>query len=176
MDLPEPDQCRLVFYPHPVLKRLCAPIDVFGPKVKALTERMLSIMREAEGVGLAAPQVGVLARLFVCNPTGEPQDDVVVVNPRLIELAGAAEHEEGCLSIPGVFVTMRRATRAVMEAFDTDGKPIRIDAQEVLARILQHEADHLDGRLITDHMSEADEIANRRAVKQLEESFATARR
>ena len=176
MDLPDPDQCHLVYYPDPVLKRACSPVAAFEPRVDALARRMLAVMREAKGVGLAAPQVGVSIRLFVCNPTGEPEDDLVVVNPRLIELSGASEQEEGCLSLPGVNVTIRRATRVVVEAQDASGKPLHLEADDVLARIVQHEVDHLDGKLITHRMSDADEIANRRAIKQLEETYASAHR
>lgn len=147
----------------------------FGPDLKALAERMLELMHEGKGVGLAAPQVGVLIRLFVCNATGEPGDDLICVNPRLVELDGAEEKEEGCLSIPGVTVTMRRATDAVMEACDTDGNPCRKTGKDLVARIWQHETDHLDGRLITDNVSMTDEIANRRALKQLEADYAASR-
>lgn len=174
MNLPDLKKLRIVYYPDPVLKRLCPPANAFGPELGALAGRMLELMREAEGVGLAAPQVGIPIRLFVCNSTREPSDDLIAVNPRFIELEEASEQEEGCLSIPGVTVTMRRATRVVMEAFDTRGKPFHTTADDTMARILQHEVDHLNGRLIVDHMSAADEIANRGALKHLRERL-TAR-
>lgn len=176
MRLPDPDNLRIVRYPDPVLKKVCAPVEGFGPELKALAGKMLALMHAAEGAGLAGPQVGILIRLFVCNPTGEPGDDLVCVNPRFIELTGAEEKEEGCLSIPGVSVTMRRATHAVMEAWDTDGKPFQRTGCDLEARIWQHEADHLEGRLITDNMATTDEIANRRAVRQLEAEYAAAGR
>ena len=163
-------------YPDPRLKKKCAPIEEFGEPLQALADRILALMREANGVGLAAPQVGVPVRLFVCNASNEPGDDLVVVNPRFVELTGADEKEEGCLSIPGVTVTMRRAAHVVMEAVDVDGRPVSRVGEDLVARIWQHEADHLDGRLVTDNMSPTDEIANRRAVKQLEAEFAGARR
>jgi len=176
MRLPDLDNLRIVHYPDPVLKKVCAPVEAFGPDLKALADKMLAIMHEAEGAGLSAPQVGIPIRVFVCNPTGEMSDDLICVNPRLIELTGAEEKEEGCLSIPGVSVTMRRATHAVMEALDTDGKPFQKTGQDLEARIWQHEANHLDGRLITDNMATTDEIANRRAVRQLEAEYAAAGR
>lgn len=174
--LPDSDKCHLVLYPHPVLREVCAEIEAFTPQLAALAERLLEVMREVKGLGLAAPQVGVAIRLFVCNPTGEPEDDLIVVNPRIVEQQGVAEFDEGCLSLPDVTVSMRRATSLVVEAHDLDGQAVRLEAQDILGRIVQHETDHLDGKLIIDRMSEADEIANRRIVKQLEESYASLKR
>jgi len=151
-------------------------VTSFGPDIKALTDRMLMLMKEGRGVGLAAPQVGIPLRLFVCNPTGEPEDDMVCINPEFVELTGAEVKEEGCLSLPGVGVNMRRATRAVMRLCDTDGKVRKQVGEGLLARIWQHESDHLDGGLITDNMSATDEISNRRAVKQLEADYEPHRR
>ena len=132
-------------------------------------------MREGKGLGLAAPQVGVGVRLFICNATGEPQDDIIFVNPRLHDLNGFEEKEEGCLSIPGVNVMMRRPMSAGIDALDAKGRPFSLTGMELLARVWQHEMDHLDGRLIIDNMSATDEIANRRAVKQLKQDYASAR-
>ncbi len=166
---------RLVYYPAPILKKRAVPIEHMGAEVAALAARMFEIMREGKGLGLAAPQVGVGVRLFVCNVTGEPQDDVIFVNPRLRDLSGSQEKEEGCLSIPGVNVTMRRPVRAGIGAFDVKGRPFALAGMELLARVWQHEVDHLDGRLIIDNMSTTDEIANRRAVRQLRQEYASAR-
>lgn len=176
MIVPNPAKLRLVYYPDPVLKKVCAPVEHFGDDLKAFADSMLELMHEGKGLGLAGPQVGALIRLFVCNPTGEPGDNLVLVNPRFTELTGAAEAEEGCLSIPGVSVTMRRAMQAIIEAQNTDGKPFQMTGEGLLARAWQHESDHLDGRLIVDHMSASDEIANRRAIKHLKEQYALARR
>ncbi len=161
----------IVFYPDPVLLRAAAPVTVFDDGLRTLAGRMLELMREAKGVGLAAPQVGEGIRLFVCNAVGEPGHDLAFVNPRFVELTGSDDHEEGCLSIPGVTVNVRRATSVVMEAFDLEGRPVRAEATDLPARIWQHEVDHLDGRLIIDRMSSSDEVANRRAIKQLRDDF-----
>ena len=166
---------RLVYYPAPILKKRAVPIEHIGADVATLAARMFEIMREGKGLGLAAPQVGVGVRLFVCNVTGEPQDDVIFVNPRLHDLNDSQEKEEGCLSIPGVNVTMRRPLRAEIDALDVKGRPFALTGMELLARVWQHEVDHLDGRLIIDNMSTTDEIANRRAVKQLRQEYASAR-
>lgn len=173
---PDPAHLRIVFYPDPVLKKRCAPVTEFDGKLETMARRMLELMHDGKGIGLAAPQVGVPVRMFVCNPTGEPPDDRVYVNPSFAELTGAAEMEEGCLSIPGALVTMRRAKHAVMRAFDLAGHPIEVTGDDLRARVWQHESDHLDGRLIIDNMSPTDEIANRRALKQLKGDAAAARR
>lgn len=175
MKLPNPAKLRIVLYPDPVLKKVAREVGKFGGDLHAFAARMLELMRAGEGVGLAAPQVGVGLRLFVCNHTGEPDADLTCVNPRLLDLSGAEEKEEGCLSIPGVTVTMRRAARVVMEAYDLDGKLFQITGTDLQARVWQHEIDHLDGRLIIDSMSSADEIANRRALKQLKEQYQPVR-
>ncbi len=172
MKLPKPSKLRIIYYPDPVLKKVCQPVTDFGPELRALSDRMLLLMRQGKGVGLAAPQVGILIRMFVCNVTGEEGDDLVCVNPTFSELSGIAEHDEGCLSIPGVDVMMRRSISAVIEAFTVSGKPFRREGEQMVARIWQHEADHLEGRLITDNMSATDQIANRRGLKQLEADYA----
>jgi peptide deformylase len=167
---------RIVLYPDPVLKRRCASVEDFGPGPRKLAEHMLRLMHQAEGVGLAAPQVGVSLRLFVCNVTPDPAQDRVFVNPRFLDLSGADESAEGCLSLPGVNVAMRRASRAVMEAQDLDGRFVQVTAEGLLARVWQHETDHLDGILIIDHMSAADAIANRKAIRQLKADFRPGKR
>jgi peptide deformylase len=100
---------------------------------------------------------------------------MVCVNPKVRLLDGAVEAAEGCLSLPGVTVTMRRAVAVTLDAYDVTGKPFRVPTEGLLARIWQHEYDHLDGRLIIDRMSETDQIANRRVLKQLKEDYAATR-
>ncbi len=162
---------EIIKYPDPRLRRPCAPIEVFDDTLVALAGRMLELMHAAQGVGLAAPQVGVLVRLFVCNVTGESADDMIIVNPRLDDLVGSIESEEGCLSIPEVTVNVRRALGCTLKGCDLKGHAIELAGAELLARCWQHECDHLDGRLITDQMSEADTIANRRVLKSLEAQY-----
>ena len=161
------DNLSVVIYPDPVLKQRCAAVRQFDEQLRRFAEHMLRIMHEKKGVGLAAPQVGVPIQLFVCNHTGEPEDDTIYVNPMLSEFEGAEEMEEGCLSIPDAGVTMRRAKRATIKAVDTSGNPVEKTADDLEARVWQHETDHLLGKLIIDNMSDADAIANRRVLKQL---------
>jgi peptide deformylase len=169
------DKLRIVNYPAPVLLKVAAPVETFDDQLAALVDRMFELMRLEKGVGLAAPQVGIGLRLFICNATGEPDDDTVIVNPRFVELEGAEEADEGCLSLPEVTVNVRRAKSVVLDAQDLQGNEARLTAEDLPARIWQHETDHLDGKLILDYMSPADEIANRRAIKQLKDDYRAAK-
>ncbi|MEE9296148.1 MAG: peptide deformylase [Phycisphaerae bacterium] len=177
MKLPRPlDELRIVHYPDPVLRKKCKPVESFDNQLAALARRMEVLMREAGGLGLAAPQVGVPIRMFICNPTREEDAGVVWVNPVLSDLEGAIEAYEGCLSIPEVSVPKRRAVHAVIDGFDLTGKPMRAQGDELIVRIWQHEMDHVNGVLVIDHMSAAAELANRRIIRQLEADYAAARR
>lgn len=166
---------KIIDYPDPVLQRRCARVEQFDEHLARVAERMLELMRAGNGVGLAAPQVGLNMRMFVCNVTPDATENRVYVNPQFLDLQGSEVGDEGCLSLPGVTVAMRRAESAVMEAFGLDGRRVEVEASGLLARVWQHESDHLDGTLIIDHMSEADAIANRRALRQLRASYKPRR-
>ena len=161
----------IVKYPDPRLRQVCAPVVEFGDELRRLVERMLQLMNNRNGVGLAGPQVGVTQRIFVCNHTGEPGDNQILINPQLSNLEGAIEGEEGCLSIPDVLVPIRRAQRCAIQAQDLEGNRFELAGQDLQARIWQHEYDHLQGKLILDYMDEASRISNRRIIKQLEATF-----
>jgi peptide deformylase len=162
------DALQIIMYPDPRLRKVSRDVERFDDELESLAARMLALMRQNEGVGLAAPQVGVLLRMFVCNPTGDPKDDHVYVNPKLTDFSGQGDREEGCLSIPDVNVNVRRPQSCKMHAFDVKGRPLEEEAANLLARCWQHECDHLEGRLIIDRMSESDKIANRKVLRQLE--------
>jgi peptide deformylase len=165
------DDLRIIFYPDPRLKKVSAPVEVFDENLKRLAARMLELMRENRGVGLAAPQVGVNLRMFVMNPTGEPQDDRAYVNPVLTEAEGSEEAEEGCLSLPNIHVNVDRSKTMRIQARDLDGNPIDQVETGYLARIWQHEFDHLNGTLLTDRMGPVARMTNRRVLKELEEKY-----
>ena len=132
----------------PVLKTRAAPVDTFDESLSRLTEDMLSTMRENDGVGLAANQVGRLKRVLVASVDDE---DYVIVNPVLSEKSETTERgTEGCLSIPGINVDVDRATAVTVSGQNASGEPVHMQAQDMLARVLQHEVDHLDGVLILD--------------------------
>jgi len=157
----------ILVYPDPRLRQICEPVERVDDEIRALAARMMELMHEAKGIGLAAPQVGVLRRVFVCNTTGKLGGDRVFVNPRLVDLEGSAFAEEGCLSLPDVTVNVGRAVNCRIIARDLNGREVEMRGNDLDARCWQHEVDHLNGRLILDYMSEADKLANRKALKRL---------
>lgn len=168
------ENLTIVRWPDPRLKKPSVPVERFDERLKLLAARMLELMRQSKGVGLAAPQVGVNVRLFVSNPTGQEQDDRVYVNPMLTEGDGEEEAEEGCLSLPQIFVNITRFKTIHMQAQDIGGRPIDLVESGYLARIWQHETDHLNGTLLTDRMGAIAKLAHRKKLKELEESYALA--
>jgi len=161
----------VVTYPDAVLLQKALPVTVFDESVVKLGRDMTETMYAADGVGLAAPQVGLTIRLFVCSPTFDPGDRRVYVNPRLIEVDGKQESEEGCLSLPGVSCKVKRYLSATVEACDLEGNVFQESAMELQARIYQHEIDHLDGTLLINRMGTVARMANRKAIRELEEEF-----
>lgn len=140
-------------YPDPVLRMQAREVEHFDDELEALAERMRALMVDANGVGLAATQVGVLRRLFVFRRTKEeePEEAVAVVNPRLVAISDEREtDEEGCLSLQGVYVPVERAVSVTLEACDVTGSELRLELEGLDARVAQHELDHLDGVLILD--------------------------
>ena len=132
----------------PVLKTRAAPVENFDESLLRLTKDMLATMRDNEGVGLAATQVGRLKRVFVA---AIEEDEYVIVNPVLTDRSETTETAtEGCLSIPGIQVDVERPTAVTISGQDVSGKPLQIEASDLLARVLQHEVDHLEGVLILD--------------------------
>jgi len=147
----------LVEYPHPALLRRSSPVTRLDAGLREAVARMFDIMYEAQGVGLAANQVALPYRLFVVNPAGRrgEGEERVFINPVLSRPRGTAVQEEGCLSLPGVRMDVRRPQKIVVDAFDLAGEPIRLDLDGLLSRIVQHEYDHLEGRLFIDRLPEA---------------------
>jgi peptide deformylase len=171
------EKLKIICYPDPCLRKACEEITEFDDELAAVAFKMLDLMHTGNGVGLAGPQVGLLWRLFVCNPTPDvPENDLVVINPVLEDLEGAVVGEEGCLSIPHVTVNVRRAQKCTLKAVDVRGRPYTLSQENLPARIWQHETDHLNGRLILDFQNPADELANRRQLKELEEQYKRAKR
>jgi peptide deformylase len=164
---------KLVKYPDPRLRKKSAEVKEFDDWLAGVVRRMFEIMYASKGIGLAAPQVGLNIRLFVCNPTAKPSDDeeLVFINPVLSDLVGAEEGEEGCLSLPAVYGPVLRAQRCRIRAYDVAGKPIDREGEDLLARIWQHETDHLHGVLHIDRFGEAAKLACRRTLWELEEAF-----
>ena len=162
---------KVVKYPAPVLSAPAASVEQFGDELAALAGRMLEIMYASHGVGLAAPQLGVPIRMFVFNPTGRGEDEGVCVNPRIVSRDGSEVAEEGCLSLPGVTCKIKRFARVTVRGQDMIGRPIELVGEGLIARVFQHETDHLDGVLLLDRMSPVARLANRRALKDLQERY-----
>lgn len=165
------EDLKIILYPDPRLKKMSQPVEAFDDRLRLLASRMLELMRQAKGVGLAAPQVGENVRLFVMNATQQPGDDRVYVNPVLSDLDGEEEGEEGCLSLPGIHIDVLRSRQVRMQARDAGGKPIEEVATGFIARVWQHETDHLNGTLLTDRMGPVARMANRRILNDLKEQY-----
>jgi peptide deformylase len=163
---------RILFYPDPVLRKRAREVDPRAEGLRELAEEMLRTMKEASGVGLAAPQVGESLRLFVASDTGEIEDAMVCLNPRVEPFGPAAQMEEGCLSVPGVRRDIRRTESVRLKWTDLDGAPHEGEFHGLLARIIQHECDHLDGVLFFERMSEADRLSIRDDLRALEEQYS----
>lgn len=166
------DKLTIIRYPDPRLKKKSAPVEKFHQTLADLAAVMIQLMREHRGVGLAAPQVGHGIRMFVMNPTGEDADDRIYVNPVLSDVEGEESGEEGCLSLPEVTAEITRNQTVTLRARDLLGNAIEQKATGYIARIWQHEIDHLDGILITDRMGTTARMMARRALRDLEEEYA----
>jgi len=163
---------EIVHYPDPVLRRRAAPVEEINDEVRGRVREMFELMYEAGGVGLAAPQVGWSVQLCVVNPTPDDRSaEFVVVNPVLVEAEGSEVAEEGCLSLPEVRGNVGRWTRVRVCWYDLRGRRMERVAEGFVARIFQHEIDHLEGRLIIDRMTPASRLSVRGALKELEREF-----
>lgn len=145
------------------------PISRFDEQVKSLAEDLLQTMYSAKGIGLAAPQVGVNLRLLVVDITGggEQGHQIILANPIIAEQEGTQKEEEGCLSIPGFSDEVERPSRVIVEAQDLEGKPLKMEGEQLLARVLCHEIDHLDGILYLDRISALKRDWTRRKIRKL---------
>lgn len=146
---------KILHYPDKRLRTPGAKVETFDASLHALIDDMAETMYAAPGVGLAAPQIGESKRLFIVDiATGddEPSDLRVFVNPEIVERHGDITWEEGCLSFPGIHEEIDRSERVKVRAQDREGKPFELEAEGLLAVAIQHELDHLDGKLMVDHL------------------------
>lgn len=131
-----------------VLRKVCRPVEKITPRTLTLLDDMIETMRDADGCGLAAPQVGILRRIAVVEV--EPGNPIELINPKIIAYAGDQEEQEGCLSIPGRWGITKRPKHVTVRATNRNGETFEISGSDLLARALCHEIDHLDGKLFTD--------------------------
>ena len=161
---------KIRLFGDPVLRERAAEVTEFDPSLARFGQDLLETMREAHGVGLAAPQVGVLKRLFAYDVAedeeGRRRESGVLVNPEIVHREGEQTGLEGCLSFPGMYYDCTRSMFVVVDARDVTGRRLRVQGQGVLARVFQHEIDHLDGVLFIDHLSRAD---RKRAMREWRE-------
>ena len=145
----------ILTYPDPLLKKVSEPVEVIDDSIRKLVEDMAETMYEAPGIGLAAPQVGVLKHIITIDlsPQVEDAELVALINPKILSGEGQIAWEEGCLSVPEIFVEIPRYEFVHVEGLDPSGDRIEYHADGIFAIALQHEIDHLDGRLIIDRVS-----------------------
>ena len=134
----------------PILEKKCKPVSEMTPRLLELVDDMFDTMYDANGVGLAAPQVGILKRIVVIDCSEERDEPIVLINPEVIETRGEQTGQEGCLSVPGMCGIVTRPAYAKVKAFDEDMEEFTIEGEDILARALLHECDHLEGRLYTE--------------------------
>lgn len=140
----------IVKEPDPILREVCKPVPKITPNIHKLLDDMAATMYDASGVGLAAPQIGILKRVIVLDPADGETGLIEMINPEIIEKSGRALGPEGCLSIPGLQGEVNRYQKIKVKGLDRDGQEIEMEAEDFVARIFQHEIDHLNGVLFTD--------------------------
>lgn len=168
---------EIVYYPHPALRHKSKPVKQIDAALRSTVREMFDLMYAAKGIGLAANQVALPIRVFVINPTGDPEqpdEECVFINPVLSGKKGSEEGEEGCLSIPETYGQVRRSEELVVEAFDLSGKEYRYELSDLPARVVQHENDHLDGVLFPDRMTETARRELEPKLADLEDDFRHA--
>ncbi|MBO6514421.1 MAG: peptide deformylase [Phycisphaerales bacterium] len=176
----DPSKLRIEIYPTEVLRTKADEVEV-NDETRAVAARMVDLMRGAEGIGLAAPQVGLTWRLFVAHVPAQDDDPIdadipsttdepqAFFNPEIVETSGDLEpFDEGCLSLPGITGEVRRPATVTMRALDLEGNQVEVRATGLLARCWQHEIDHLDGVLILDKMSQMSKLKHRSRIKAME--------
>ena len=165
---------RIVTYPHPALRYESRAVTRIDDDLRATIREMFGLMYEANGIGLAANQVGIPLRFFILNLTADPNQpdqELVFINPEIIKRHASTENEEGCLSLPGLYAKVRRARKIRVRAFDINANSIEMEADDLLGRAIQHETDHLDGRLFVDLIGPLTKPAAVAKIREIETNF-----
>jgi len=169
---------QIIHYPHPTLRHASKPLKRVDADLRKIIAEMFDLMYEHEGVGLAANQVDLPYRLFVANPEGKceaEESEFVFINPVLSAGRGQEEDEEGCLSIPSIYAPVTRNTTIKIQAYDLAGNEIETEVDGLMARIVQHETDHLDGTLFIDRLGPTQLAAVRDKLEEFELVFQSRR-
>ena len=156
---------NILHFPDPRLREVAQPVEHVDDGVRQFIDDMFETMYAAPGIGLAATQVNVAKRIIVIDISEEKHQPLCLINPEILNLDGVEEMEEGCLSVPGVYERVQRADRVRVRALDRDGQTVEIEADGLLAVCIQHEIDHLDGKLFVDYLSQ---LKRTRIRKKLE--------
>lgn len=167
---PQPDLLPVLRHPEPFLRRKARAVERIDDEVRTLAARMVHTMFAHSGLGLAATQVGWDARVAIVSGTGRPGDEIVLVNPEIVDAWGSEAREEGCLSFPGIQAVITRRKGVKLRYTGLDGERRELENDALLGRCCLHEIDHLDGITFLTKMTPADRLANRRALRSLEEA------
>ncbi len=163
------EKCRITHYPSEVLVGKAQPVEKIDDNIRRLVDKMIDIMTENKGIGLAAPQAGVSLRLFIISLDGSRDNVKVYVNPTVTPVGELGSVEEGCLSVPGIYTKIRRYKECEVTATGLDGKEFTDRAEGLYARALQHEFDHIEGMTIVSRMGQTARIVHRKQLKKLQE-------
>jgi len=163
---------EVVKYPDPVLAKRGEQVTEFGPELKRLVDEMFESMYEAQGIGLAAPQISISRRITVIDVSfrKNPEDKLALINPEIVDRNGKQVEEEGCLSLPEIREKVQRAAWVKVRAQDVSGKWFEVEGEELLSRALQHEIDHLDGVLFIDRISRLKRDLALRKIKKMQKN------
>lgn len=147
------EKLDIVLYPEAGLREVCKPIAEMNDDIDKIIDDMFYTMYDAPGIGLAAPQIALQERLIVVDVSESKDQPIALINPEVIQSAGKIKWEEGCLSLPGIYASVTRPSDIIVRGMDRDGKIIEFEANDLLAVCIQHEIDHLNGKLFIDHLS-----------------------
>ena len=168
---------KIVHYPHPTLRHKSKPIQRVDKALRAIVDEMFELMYEANGVGLAANQVDLPFRLFIVNLAAKKDEgeEMVFINPVVSSPKGTDEKEEGCLSLPGIYAPVKRPEKVKFNAYNLKGEELEAELDGLMARVVQHETDHLDGIMFIDKLSTTNSMVVEEEVAEFQEQFLGAR-
>jgi peptide deformylase len=159
---------QILHYPDPRLRNIAAPVQHVDDDVRSLVRDMFETMYDAPGIGLAATQVNVHRRIIVADVSENRDKPLCLINPVVVELNGVEQSEEGCLSVPGVYENVERANSIKVQALDESGQAVDIETDGLLAVCIQHEIDHLDGKLFVDYLSQLKRARIRKKLEKIQ--------
>lgn len=163
---------KIIYLPDERLRKQSKQVETFDDNLQILIEDMFETMYDAKGVGLAAPQIGINIMLSVLDVVGDKQTQIVIINPEVVESQEVETFQEGCLSVPGVYDKVKRAKWVKVKALDRHGEPFEIEGEGLLGECLQHEIDHLNGKLFVDLLSPLKRNMARKKLEKVKRAMA----